>query len=499
MALAGTMAILIATGLSARAPYSSAAPPRPSAPKLNAQLESTSLAASQAGEIGLLLSFERPSKGFSYRLDRKQGSRWKSVSKSERQGRFAGLHRLKLKQLFAGRALRAGTYRLRLLPREKGARIVTRWFRIFRGHPISGAVSISLGGYFSCAIFSGRNIECWGDNGNGELGNGGAPGKMSPVAVSGIASAISVSSGFRHACAVLDGGVASCWGNNGVAELGDGTRVNRSTPVTVFGLSGVAQLDTGVAHTCAVISDGTVFCWGDNEVGQLGIGTLNRTPPYGMATPTPVPGIAGARAVSGGYLHTCALVGTGSIQCWGYNRDGELGTGSITPRRPWAEPSPLVVVGIDNAVAISSGNFHTCALFSDGRISCWGAIVGSNFDTLFTSATPVPVEGITNATSISSGGGHSCALLSTGRVKCWGANPWGELGSGNVRDSMIPITVAGVNGAVAIGSGLTHSCAVVKHGTIKCWGSNGEGQLGRGTLGSSYRPISVVLRPENAN
>lgn len=474
---------------------SSAAPPRPQPlkPLLTARLESTSFAAPQAGEVRLLLSFSRPSAGLTLRVERAQRGGWKTIRRVEYRGRFSGERALSAKQIFAGKALRPGTYRLKLVP-GTSKRTLSRWFRIFHGSAVTDAVSISAGGHFTCAVFSSRSISCWGANGDGELGNGTAVRSMSPVGVSGIATATAVNSGFKHACALLEGGTINCWGNNGVAELGDGTLINRSTPVAVTGLTGAVQLDTGVAHTCAVMSDGTLSCWGDNEVGQLGTGTVNRTPPYGLSIPTPVSAISGAKAVSSGFLHTCALIGDGSIRCWGYDRDGELGTGSVTPRRPYAVPTPVQVAGIADAVGISAGNFHTCALLSDGHVSCWGHMTASDYGTLFASAKPARIEGIEKAVAVSSGGDHSCALLAGGGVKCWGANPSGELGTGGARDSLSPVAVRGIKNAIAIGSGLAHSCAVVAGGAVKCWGANREGQLGRGTAGSSYRPISVVDR-----
>ncbi|MEW5945836.1 MAG: S8 family serine peptidase [bacterium] len=173
-----------------------------------------------------------------------------------------------------------------------------------------------------------------------------------------------LSAGYYHTCALTNDGSVKCWGYNYFGQLGDGTTTTYNpTPVSVTGMSGAVAVSGGSVHTCALINDGSVKCWGDNYYGQLGDGTT-----IDKLTPVSVTGMSGAVAVSGGYAHTCALINDGSVKCWGYNYYGQLGDGTRTTYNP----TPVSVTGMSGAVAVSGGYAHTCALISDGSVKCWG-------------------------------------------------------------------------------------------------------------------------------
>ena len=182
--------------------------------------------------------------------------------------------------------------------------------------------------------------------------------------------AVSVSLGGSHSCALLDDGKVMCWGKNKYGQLGDGSATDRSSPVEVSGLTNAQSIALGGGHSCALLTDGKVMCWGFNNHGQLGDGTTSA-----RIFPVEVSGITTATSIAVGSEHSCAVLTDGKVLCWGSNSEDQV-RGSQESRYGSADPdstTPIEVSGIPTAVSISSGHSHSCALLTDGKVNCWGS------------------------------------------------------------------------------------------------------------------------------
>ncbi len=299
--------------------------------------------------------------------------------------------------------------------------------------------------------------------------------------------AAQIDGGSGHTCAVLNTGSVNCWGFNHSGQLGRGSTGGPAlTAYAVEGISNAVQVVTGESHSCALLQTGTVACWGDNTFGQLGIGFSAPQP-----RPVSVPNLADVVYIDAGRYNTCATTEQGIGWCWGDNSEGQLGDRTFS-----SQNFPTRIPLLTNIKKVVSGGSHSCALLQDGTIRCWGkgtvGQMGNGIKTQ-TIVTPSFVQNINSATDISSTGGNVCALLQNGTIHCWGGGTRGQLGNGSTQNSAVPVQVTGISNAVEVQLGMSHACARLQDQTLRCWGEGHHGQLGNGTTPlAQATPVTVT-------
>ena len=203
--------------------------------------------------------------------------------------------------------------------------------------------------------------------------------------------------------------LAACGG--GGDEDGGGEALSVEPSAGTF-----TMVSAGADHTCGILDTGAVECWGLNDEGQS-------TPPAGTFT-----------MVSAGADHTCGILDTGAVECWGLNDEGQS--------TPPAGTFTMVSAGAD----------HTCGILDTGAVACWG---------LDDEGQSTPPAG--TFTMVSAGAEHTCGILDTGAVACWGLDDEGQ--------STPP---AGT--FTMVSAGVDHTCGILDTGAVACWGLDDEGQ-----------------------
>jgi alpha-tubulin suppressor-like RCC1 family protein len=319
--------------------------------------------------------------------------------------------------------------------------------------------------------------------------------------------------------------VLECWGENGAGQLGDRTTTSRGLPAPVeanAGLGPVQELAIGAHHTCA-LSGGGVRCWGEGLRGQLGTGlTTSLSAPSVLAVGGGLP-LAGVTALVAGGDRTCALVADG-VRCWGdgvvdaQEPEGFRGGATALAAGPgfacaaFAEPRAVRCSGADDrgqsaarqpvlagaaVVGLSAGGKHACAVLEDGAVQCWGANeYGQLGDgTTTDSRVPALVQGLPPAAEVRAGATHTCARLKNKTVACWGDNRAHQLVNGTSKPSARPLPVQGLTGIAELAVGGDSGCARTGDGEVRCWGANASGQLGDGSTDPHDVPMPVKAAP----
>lgn len=287
---------------------------------------------------------------------------------------------------------------------------------------LSGIVDIAAGILHSAVLKNNGTVWTWGENANGQLGDGTTTSRYTPVMVQGLSGIVDISCGGKTTLAVKNDGTLWAWGDNSYGQVGDGIDAIVKTPVQVRDISNLAAIAGGGDHVLALTRDGKVYAWGQNDFGQIGDGTI-----FNTSTPTYI--MSGASSIEAGMMDSYAIKSDGSAWAWGYNASGQLGDGTYTHKK-----YPNKMIGILDVKAISGKWSHTIVLKTDGTVwVCGSSMYGQLGDGVTWSSTNkepllIPLSGISGARDVSGGSSYTIVLLQDGSVWGCGLDNYGQIG-----------------------------------------------------------------------
>jgi alpha-tubulin suppressor-like RCC1 family protein len=237
-------------------------------------------------------------------------------------------------------------------PGEMGDALPAVALGLSAGERVTG---ITAGDAHTCVLTSGGRVKCWGAGANGRLGSGDedsrgdAPGEMGAslafVDVGAERRVKALSAGAAHTCAIRDTNDLVCWGVGATGRLGTGAEDDVGNLPAQMGAALVAvplgtgrtavAVSAGRIHTCVVLDNGGSKCWGGGSGGRLGTGSQDnlgdQPDELGDALPTISLGAGrSVRALVAGVAHTCAVLDTWQLKCFGLGSSGRLGSGSTS-------------------------------------------------------------------------------------------------------------------------------------------------------------------------
>ncbi len=435
---------------------------------------------------------------------------------------------------------------------QSGASITTLPVEPTRVLLSTEASSIACGNAHSCVSDAFGSVICWGLGSSGQLGYGTT--NSISLGESGFGSAISFGNRIFHAvqvialevssCAMSSDGEVMCWGNNDFGQLGQQSASRQLQPVPVELQAPAVQISGTYRHCCALLSIGQLQCWGLNGDGQLGLGhvetvgrSLDLSPAVAGGSKLP----SRPMTLSVGSFHTCWVELVGSAHCMGRGSLGRLGYGNtedvgddeltissmqIDLRRSEQATEQdglacpiLQIEPFSWVVEMILGTDHSCMLYANGRMQCWGSARDGRLGTgqsgvVGISVPPLGAKFVPTNERIVQGSayGGTCVLTTTGKVFCYGDGSYGQNGLGTTDSTgqdttlqdLLPVDVSSPFIAVShVSRGSAHTCATLVDGSLRCWGEGSAGKTGQGNEvdigGSSSRPVAdgVIIRLGN--
>lgn len=359
----------------------------------------------------------------------------------------------------------------------------------------AGTSAASLADQYTYLV-KGSLLE-WGDNQDGQLGDGQDAGSLVPVPVhlpAGTVVSATARSGYT-AYALTSSGAVYAWGYGTFGELGNGSGNSSALPVKVSFPSGtvITAIAAGEYAAYALTSTGKVLAWGYGDDGELGNGSTSSSDiPVAVTLPS------GTRvtAIAAEDLGGLALTSAGRVLAWGSNTDGQLGNGSFTGSDL---PVPVSLPSGTKIASIAAGPYNGYLITSAGSELTWGYGVLGELGNATASNSNVPVSPLLpSGTKVVAAAGAqltSYALTSTGKVLAWGFGGDGELGNGSLTATSVPLAVSLPSGTdvTALAAEYYGALARTSTGSLLAWGDDYYGDLGNGSTANSDVPVTVEL------
>jgi alpha-tubulin suppressor-like RCC1 family protein len=317
-------------------------------------------------------------------------------------------------------------------------------------------------------------LWAWGNNSNGQIGDGTFTDKNVPTQIGTETDWKMVVAGAFNSMAIKNDGTLWAWGQNSNGQLGDGTTSDKTVPKQIGTETDWKMVVAGTYHSMAIKNNGTLWAWGQNSNGQLGDGTTtDKTAPKQIGTATDW------KMVVAGTYHSLAIKNDGTLWTWGLNSSSQLGDGTNTNKKV-----PTQIGTATNWKMVVAGESHNTAIKNDGTLWTWGSTLGLATDTNI--EIPTQIGTTKDWEIVVAGTMHNLAIKNNGTLWAWGQNSDGQLGDGTIDNkSSLPKQVETSTNWKMIFAGGAHSMAIKNDGTVWTWGRNSSGQLGDGTFSNN--------------
>ncbi len=360
------------------------------------------------------------------------------------------------------------------------------------GIKITGGVKVPQGQfkvYVTPAGPTGHTLWAWGQGTYGQLGDGTAIKRSSPVQIGSLTDWAQCNCGVAavHSIAIKTDGTLWTWGFGGSGRLGDGTTVTKSSPVQIGALTDWASFHGGGGHTLAVKTNGELWAWGNNSAtgaGQLGQGdVIDRSSPIQVGSLTDWSKVSARN-------QSLAIKTDGTLWGWGSNVNGQIGDGTSVYKS-----SPVQIGALSDWSDIQAGSNFTIARKTDGSLWAWGLGTSGQLGdgAAINRSSPVQIGALTDWASVGAGDAFCAAIKTDGTLWTWGDNsPNGQLGLGDVIDRSSPVQVGSLTDWSNIEPGRDFSAPVKTDGTLWSWGENSaNGTVGDGTVIDRSSPVQI--------